>query len=88
MPITVEIKPETHAALSRQASLLGRTLEQHASILLEQELCHKQTSRNSAQETESTSRESLEDVFARARGLADDLDITRDLSHGRPIDLS
>jgi hypothetical protein len=33
-------------------------------------------------------QESLEEMFAKARGLADDLDITRDRSPGRIVDLS
>ncbi len=84
MTITVDIKAEVEAELVRQAASLGSRVEVYAAILLEDAVylprtCGPATLPGNA---------SLRDVFGAVRGLADDIDFSRNPSTGRPIDLS
>lgn len=85
MTITLDIRPEVEAALARQAELAGRAFEAYAAELLE-DAAHLPGSSVIPDGTEP--RRSLEEVFAMVRGLADDLDFSRNPSTGRPLDLS
>ena len=85
MTITVELKPEVQAELARQAIESGEALEAHAAKLLEQAVLPE----GHASEAQTGSpKRNLEDVFAAVRGLADDLDFSRNPSMSRPLDLS
>ena len=82
MTITVDITPEVKAELTRQAAAQGRPVEVYAASLLEEAL-HVSTMR-----TEPPRAKSLLEVFEMVRGLADDVDFSRNPSTGRPLDLS
>src|SRR5947209_7680825 len=91
--ITVHIRPEVQAELARQAAASGRALEAYAATLLEK-AAHVTTSDLAANELEHTDtrtcreRKSLRDVFEVVRGLADDVEFSRNRSSGRLVDLS
>ncbi len=78
MTITVDIKPEVQAELARLAASSGKPVEDYAASLLEQAV-HLPAAPH---------RKSLQDVFEMVRGLADDVDFSRNPSTGRPVDLS
>jgi hypothetical protein len=78
MNITLEIRPETEAALRRQAKISGRGLEAFASGLLEDAL-HLPSPENPAGD------ESLEQVFAEVRGLLTDDEIDALFARNRSI---
>jgi len=82
MTITVDIRPEVEAELSRQAALRGRPVEAYAATLLE-EAIHLP-----AEATEPLRGKSLRELFEAVRGLADDADFSGEPSAGRPVDLS
>jgi hypothetical protein len=82
MTITVDIKPEVQAELARQAAAQGRPVEAYAASLLE-EAVHVP-----AAPAQAPQRKTLREVFEAVRGLADDLDFSRNPSTGRPVDLS
>jgi hypothetical protein len=85
MTITVELKPEVQAELARQAIESGEALEARAAKLLEQAVLPEGPTSDAQT---ATPKRSLEDVFAAVRGLADDLDFSRNPSMNRPLDLS
>jgi hypothetical protein len=77
--ITVDIRPEIQAELARQAASHGRAIEAYAASLLEEAInLPVGTSRG----------RSLREVFEAVRGLADDIDFSRNPSTGRSIDLA
>ena len=79
MTITVDIRPEIQAELARQAASHGRAIEAYAASLLEEAInLPVGTSRG----------RSLREVFEAVRGLADDIDFSRNPSTGRSIDLA
>lgn len=78
MTITVDIKPEVQAELARRAASNGKPVEDYAASLLE-EAVHLPAAPPS---------KSLREVFEMVRGLADDVDFSRDPSPGRSVDLS
>ena len=85
MTITVDIRPEVQAELSRQAAARGRALEAHAASLLE-EATHvppEQLPRRTGQE--------LIDACAKVRGLFTDEEVDtlfrRNPSFSRQVDL-
>jgi hypothetical protein len=82
MTITVDIMPEVQAELARQAATCGRAIEAYAASLLE-EAAHLP-----ADAALSTRGKSLREVFEAVRGLADDIEFSRNASTGRPADLS
>ena len=82
MTITVDITPEVQAELARQAASHGRAIEAYAASLLE-EAIHLP-----AAATRLSQGKSLREVFEAVRGLADDIDFSRNSSAGRPVDLS
>jgi hypothetical protein len=83
MTITVDITPEVRAELARQAAAQGRAVEAYAASLLE-DAVHVSTGETEA----APAKKSLQEVFEMVRGLADDVDFSRNPSTGRPIDLS
>jgi hypothetical protein len=77
--ITVDIRPEIQAELARQAASHGRAIEAYAASLLEEAInLPVGTSRG----------RSLREVFEAVRGLADDIDFSRNPSTGRSIDVA
>lgn len=79
MTITVDIRPEIQAELARQAASHGRAIEAYAASLLEEAInLPVGTSRG----------RSLREVFEAVRGLADDIDFSRNPSTGRSIDVA
>lgn len=86
MTITVEVKPEVQAELSRQAAARGRALEAHAASLLE-EAAHRTVGEPADATEHHNGKMSLVEVCAMVSGLTDDIDFGRDPSAGRPVDL-
>ena len=84
MTITVDIRPEVQAELARQATAHGRAIEAHAASLLEEAVHLPATD----QPRSDLPRKSLREVFEAVRGLADDVDFSRNPSTGCPVDLS
>ena len=82
MTITVDIRPEIEAELARQAALRGSKVEAYAASLLEEAVQHPFDA------TQPLHGKSLREVFETVRGLADDVDFSRNPSTGRPVDLS
>ena len=82
MTITVEIRPEVQAELARRAACQGSAIEEYAATLLE-DAVHLP-----AENLPRSPVRSLQEVFEAVRGLADDLDFSRNPSTDRPIDLS
>jgi plasmid stability protein len=82
MTITVDIRPEVQAELARQAAAHGRPVEAYAASLLE-EAVNLPTG-----VSQPSLGKSLREVFETVRGLADDIEFSRNPSTGRPIDLS
>jgi hypothetical protein len=78
MTITLDITPEVRAELARQAAAQGCALEDYAASLLE-DAAHLQR---------DPVHKSLREVFESVRGLADDIDFSRDRSVTPPVDLS
>lgn len=84
MTLTIDIRPEVQAALARQAAARGRAVESYAASLLEE----------AAQlpavhdPPPAPPPKSLREVFEAVKGLADDVDFSRNPSTGRPVDLS
>jgi hypothetical protein len=87
MTITVDVRPEVEAELSRQAAAYGRALEVHAASLLE-EAAHVPAA--SVKPGAPAEANDLVELFAPVRGLFADgeLDFSRNPCVGRPIDLS
>lgn len=75
MQITVEIPEDRAVRFEKQASARGLTLDRWLLELADE----------NAPAAEHPSKRKLADVFAKARGLGDDLDITRDPSPGRDV---
>jgi cytochrome c1 len=82
MTITVDIRPEVQAELARQAASRGRAVEAYAASLLEEAVDLP------AGASRTLPGKSLREVFEAVRGLADDVDFSRNPSTGRPVDLS
>jgi hypothetical protein len=82
MTITVDIRPEIQAELARQAASRGARIEAYAASLLEAAVNLPVGAGHPAQ------GKSLVEVCAMVRGLADDVDLSRNPSTGRPLDLS
>jgi hypothetical protein len=82
MTITVDIRPEVQAELARQAASHGRAIEAYAASLLEEAVDLP------AGTARAPRGKSLREVFEAVRGLADDVDFSRNPSTGRPVDLS
>ena len=82
MTITVDIRPEVEAELARQAASRGKRVEAYAASLLE-EAVHLPSDA-----TQTPRGKSLREVFEAVRGLADDVEFSRNPSTGRPVDLS
>ena len=83
MTITVDLRPEVEAELSRQAAVRGRALEAHAATLLE-DAAHVPV-----QQTQAVN---LLELFEPVRGLLTDEEVdtlfSRNRSPGRPVDLA
>ena len=77
MTITLDLQPEIEQGLLAQAQARGVSLKDYVQEIVEREASAIRThARN------------LVEVCAMVRGLADDLDISRNPSGGRPVDLS
>ena len=95
MTITLDIKPEVQAELTRQAIAQGRAIEAVAAALLE-EAVHPVAALPTASAEASPpghgTGQALIDAFAEIRGLLTDEEIdrmfTRSPSTARPVDLS
>jgi hypothetical protein len=88
MTITVDIRPEIQAELARQAAARGSAIEAYAASLLEQAVEAPAEPLTTTEKQSGEGRKSLVEVCAMVRGLADDVDFSRNPSTGRPIDLS
>ena len=88
MTITVDIRPEIQAELARQAAARGSAIEAYAASLLEQAVEVSAEPLTATEKQNREGRKSLEEVFEMVRGLADDVDFSRNPSMGRPVDLS
>jgi hypothetical protein len=84
MTITVDIRPEVQSELARQAASHGRPIEAYAASLLEEAVHLPAGAQTDASEPERETGKSLVEVFAMVRGLADDVDFSRNPSTGRP----
>jgi hypothetical protein len=82
MTITLDLQPEIEQGLLAQAQARGVSLTDYV-----QEIVSREAHVSKAAAPARTGQE-LVDICARVRGLADDLDITRNPSPGRPVDLS
>jgi hypothetical protein len=94
MTLTLDIRPETQAELTRQATAQGRAVEAVAAALLE-EAVHPKTAHPAENGPTPPARrtgQSVIDAFADIRGLLTDEEIdrmfTRNPSTARPVDLS
>lgn len=81
MTITLEIGPELQAELMRRAAAQGMGIDAYAAGLLE-EAIHPP-----ALGVGQERAKHLRDVFEAVRGLADDVDFSRNPSTGRPTEL-
>jgi hypothetical protein len=88
MTITVDISPEVQAELARQAASQGRAIEAYAASLLEEAVHLPAETVTNADKRKPEGMKSLVEVCAMVRGLADDVDFSRNPSTARPIDLS
>ncbi len=88
MSITLDIKPETEAVLSRQAAAQGLKIDTYAASLLEEVVAHLPAA-SIGQDAASEPMDMVE-LFASVRGLFADgeLDFSRNTSTSRPVDLS
>ena len=75
MTITLEIQPEIERGLLARAEARGISMTAFVEEIV-------------AREANVGTGQELIDVCARVRGLADDLDISRNPSSGRAVDLS
>jgi hypothetical protein len=82
MTITVDIRPEVRAELARQAASRGRAIEAYAASLLEE------AADLPAGAAPPSRARSLREVFEAVRGLADDIEFSRNPSTGRQVNLS
>jgi hypothetical protein len=80
MTLTVDIRPETEAELSRQAAAHGVGIDEYAATLLE-EAAHASIVRS----TSLPEAKNMVELFAPLRGF--NLDFERDRDAGRDIDL-
>lgn len=84
MTITLDIRPELEAELTRQAAARGRAIEVHAATLLE-DAVHRQ-----AETAPARTGQALIDAGARLRGLLTDDEVdtlsSRSFSFARPVD--
>ena len=79
MIVTVEIPDDLLARLQKEAESRGLSIDQWLLEIAEERAPNEKHS--------SQHGRSLEEVFAKIRGLADDLDLSRDPSPGRDIAL-
>ncbi len=84
MTLTIDIRPEVQAALARQAAARGRAVESYAASLLEEAAQLPAADHPPP----APPPKSLREVFEAVKGLADDVDFSRNPSTGRPVDLS
>ena len=82
MTITLDLPPEIEQGLLSQARERGVSLKDYVQEIVAREAHVSQLSRA------GTLARNLVEVCAMVRGLADDLDISRNPSAGRPVDLS
>jgi hypothetical protein len=82
MTISVDIRPEVQAELARQAASRGSAIEDYLATLIEDAL------QSPTAATRQPRGNSLREVFDAVRGLADDVDFSRNPSAGRRVDLS
>jgi len=78
MQMTIDISPEERAAFDAQASAEGLSVEAWLKKLANEKARPK---------PEGISGKDLLEVCKKARGLADDLDFSRNRSTARPLDL-
>ena len=79
MTVTVKIPDDLLARLQKEAGSRGMSIDQWLLEIAEV--------RAPDEETSSDQERSIEEVFAKIRGLADDIDLTRDASPGRDVSL-
>ncbi len=79
MNVTIEISEDRAARFQKQAQARGLTVDRWLLELAEQNA--------PALPGEAIPRRTLADVCAKVRGLADDVDFSRDPSPGRDVDL-
>ena len=82
MSMTIELSAEEEATYKAQALAEGLTLEQWLKKVAND---HVHPARG--QQPITAPQSNLADVCAKVRGLADDLDFSRDPSTGRSVDL-
>ena len=77
MNVTIEIPEDRAARFQKQAQARGLTVDRWLLELAEQ----------NAPAVQEPPKRTLAEVFAKVRGMADDLDFSRDPSPGRDVDL-
>jgi hypothetical protein len=82
MTITIDVRPEVEAELARQAAIHGTPVATYAASLIEEAV------QIPANAPAPVRNRSLREVFGVVRGLADDVDFSRQPTTDRPIDLS
>lgn len=82
MTITLDLQPEIEQGLLTQAQARGVSPTDYV-----REIVSREAHVSKAAAPPRTGQD-LVDICARVRGLADELNITRDFSPGRPVDLS
>jgi hypothetical protein len=88
MTITVDIRPEVQAELVRQAAASGSAIEAYAASLLEEAVEVPAEPLTATEKQNGEGRKSLVEVCAMVRGLANDVDFSRNPSTRRPVGLS
>jgi hypothetical protein len=83
MTIIVDIRPEVQSELARQAAMRGTPVATYAASLLE-EAVHIPADVSAP----ARGGRSLREVFEAVRGLADDVDFSRQPTTDRPVDLA
>ena len=84
MTMMLDINPEVQTVLDHQAAIQGRAIEDYVAGLLE-DAAHLPAA---DQLRNARPRKNLREVFDAVRGLADDLDFSRNPSTDRLLDLS
>ncbi len=87
MTITLDLKPEVQAELSRRAASQGRAFEAYAVSLLE-EAARLPAEGQVPRRKRPPGRKSLVELFAESPLIGLDLDFSRNRSAGRTVDLS
>ena len=87
MTITVDLRPEVEAELTRQAAARGFAVDAYAAALLEGTIHLPSETLTNPEKGKRRGRSRLVEVCAMVRGLTDDVDFSRDPATDRPVEL-